>query len=69
MKSVRYSVKNSISAVIVCASTFKGAKQLTYSHKAVLFLLKLLNACMKHEITNIKCYEFFFAIDGVIDNG
>jgi len=38
MKSVKYSVKNSIiRVVIVYASTFKGSKQLP-CHKAVLFV-------------------------------
>jgi len=42
MKSVKYSVKNSIiRGVIVCASTFKSSKQRTYRHKAVLLKLKI----------------------------
>jgi len=28
-----------VRVVIVCASTFEDSKQLTYSHKAVLFVL------------------------------
>jgi len=66
MKSVRYSVMNSIHirVVVVCASTFKGSKQLTYSPKAVLFaLIKLEITIFFHILSRLNSNlprNFFF---------